>query len=41
MSPLLATKLAASSWASRTTFESRIEVVVSEVKSIVRPRHER
>ncbi len=36
ISPLLATKLAASSWASRTIFESRIDVVVSEVKSSVR-----
>ena len=38
ISPWLATKVAASSWASRTTLESRMEVVVSDVKSMVRPK---
>ncbi len=38
MAPSLATKLAASSRASVTTFMSRTEVVVSEVKSMLRSR---
>lgn len=35
--PSLATNVAASSWASRDHFKSRMDVVVSDVKSMVRP----